>query len=156
MNERTLETAVGAFVLLGIAALFLLALRVSGLEGLGQAGGYTVSAAFDNTGNLRLRAPVTVAGVRIGLVEGIEYDSNSFEAIVTMRIDRKYSGLPDDTSASILTAGLLGEQYIALEPGGSATSLAEGSRIRLTQSALVLEQLIGQFLYGAAENDKEE
>lgn len=156
MQERTLETTVGLFVILGIAALCLLALRVSGLDGLGQGDGFEVTAGFDNTGSLKVRAPVRIAGVRIGSVTAIEYDSNSYEAIVTMRIDRQFDTLPADSSASIMTSGLLGEQFIALEPGGSTDNLGDGSRIQLTQSALVMEQLIGQFLYGAAGADEDE
>ena len=150
-----MEIGVGLFVAAGIAALFMLAMQVSNLASLGDDDGYTVTATFENIGGLKVRSPVTVAGVRVGRVDAIDYDTNAFEAVVRLRIDRRYSGLPEDTSASIFTAGLLGEQYIALEPGGSMENLKEGSRIQLTQSALVMEQIIGQFLYNAAQKETE-
>ena len=148
MNSRTVEIGVGLFVAAGCAALFMLAMQVSNLTALGDSGGYRLTANFQNIGGLKVRAPVTVSGVRIGRVEAINYDLKSFQAVVTMNIDDRYQGLPDDSSASIYTAGLLGEQYVALEPGGSPDSLKDGGRVEMTQSALVLERLIGQFLYG--------
>ena len=102
-----------------------------------------------------MRAPVSVAGVRVGRVTGIEYDTTSFEAVVQLAIDENYAEFPDDTSAQIFTAGLLGEQYVALEPGGAMEVLEDGDEIRLTQSALVLEQIIGQFLYSQASGGAE-
>lgn len=156
MNTRTVEIGVGLFVAFGMAALFMLAMQVSNLAALGNQDGYTVTAHFQNIGGLKVRAPVTVSGVRVGRVDGISYDFSSFEAVVSMKIDSQYTGFPEDTSASIFTAGLLGEQYVALDPGGSMTNLAEGSRIQLTQSALVMEQIIGQFLYNAAAKKPEE
>lgn len=156
MNTRTVEIGVGLFVAFGMAALFMLAMRVSNLAALGNQDGYSVTAYFQNIGGLKVRAPVTVSGVRVGRVDGISYDFKSFEAVVTMKIESQYTGFPEDTSASIFTAGLLGEQYVALDPGGSMTNLADGSRIQLTQSALVMEQIIGQFLYNAAAKKPEE
>ena len=154
MTTRTIEIAVGLFVGLGLAALFMLAMQVSNLASLGgEDESYTVKAAFENIGGLKVRAPVTVSGVRVGRVDTIDYDSSSFEAVVTLRINDKYNSFPEDTTASIFTAGLLGEQYIALDPGGSMDNLVEGSRIQLTQSALVMEQIIGQFLYNMANKD---
>lgn len=157
MNTRTVEIGVGLFVAFGLAALFMLAMKVSNLGTLGGGGdSYTITAAFENIGGLKVRSPVTVSGVRIGRVDSINYDSRSFEAVVTLRIDAEYNSFPEDTSASIFTAGLLGEQYVSLEPGGSMENLTEGSRILLTQSALVMEQIIGQFLYStAARSDKD-
>ena len=149
-NTRVIEIAVGLFVAAGMAALFLLAMQVSNLSNMGGGESYTITATFENIGGLKVRSPVTVSGVRVGRVDAIDYDNNSFEAVVTLRIDKAYSSFPEDTSASIYTSGLLGEQYIGLEPGGSEVNLVEGDRIQLTQSALVMEQVIGQFLYSAA------
>ncbi|MGB5471903.1 MAG: outer membrane lipid asymmetry maintenance protein MlaD [Gammaproteobacteria bacterium] len=156
MNARTIEIVVGLFVAGGMAALFMLAMQVSNLSTLGNNDGYVVKASFQNIGGLKVRAPVTVSGVRVGRVDDIGYDFKTFEAVVSMKIDSQYEGFPEDTSASIFTAGLLGEQYVSLEPGGSMTNLVDGSQIHLTQSALVMEQIIGQFLYNAAAKKPEE
>ena len=156
MNTRTIEIVVGLFVAGGMAALFMLAMQVSNLSTLGNNDGYVVKASFQNIGGLKVRAPVTVSGVRVGRVDDIGYDFKTFEAVVSMKIDSQYEGFPEDTSASIFTAGLLGEQYVSLEPGGSMTNLVDGSQIHLTQSALVMEQIIGQFLYNAAGKKPEE
>ncbi|ROR29767.1 outer membrane lipid asymmetry maintenance protein MlaD [Inmirania thermothiophila] len=150
-RTRATEIAVGVFVALGLAALFMLAVRVSNLSALGDGEGYTLLARFDNIGGLKPRAPVTMAGVRIGRVEAIDFDQETYQAVVRMRIRRSYDRIPKDTSASILTAGLLGEQYVGLEPGGAETYLRDGDEIRLTQSALVLERIIGQVLFNKAQ-----
>jgi len=156
VNSRTLEIGVGLFVAAGLAALFMLAMQVSNLASLGgDADSYTVTAGFENIGGLKVRSPVTVSGVRVGRVSAIDYDTAAYEAVVTLSIDSAYNAFPEDTSASIFTAGLLGEQYIALDPGGAMENLGEGSRIRLTQSALVMEQIIGQFLYSMAAKNEE-
>jgi phospholipid/cholesterol/gamma-HCH transport system substrate-binding protein len=156
-NTRVIEIAVGIFVAAGMAALFLLAMQVSNLSNTGTGESYTISATFENIGGLKVRSPVTVSGVRVGRVDAIDYDNHAFEAVVTLRIDKAYSSFPEDTSASIFTSGLLGEQYVGLEPGGSEINLVEGDRIQMTQSALVMEQVIGQFLYSAAgKQDKDE
>lgn len=154
-NSKTLEIVVGLFVALGLAALFMLAMKVSNLSTFAGNDGYNVIARFENIGGLKVRSPVTVAGVRVGRVSDVSFDNNTFEAVVTMNIGNEYNSLPTDTSASIFTAGLLGEQYISLEPGGDDKSLTSGSEIRLTQSAIVLEQIIGQFLYSQAESGGE-
>ena len=158
MNNRIIEIGVGMFVALGIAALFMLAMQVSNLGSIGGSSGdtYSISAAFSNVGGLKVRAPVTVSGVRVGRIDAIDYDLQAYEAVVIMRIDSTYDRFPEDTSASIFTSGLLGEQYIALEPGGSMKNLVDGSRIQLTQSALVLEQIIGQFLYSMTNSDSKQ
>ena len=156
MNSRTLEIGVGLFVAAGLAALFMLAMQVSNLASLGgDADSYTLTAGFENIGGLKVRSPVTVSGVRVGRVSAIDYDTAAYEAVVTLSIDSTYNAFPEDTSASIFTAGLLGEQYIALDPGGAMENLGEGSRIQLTQSALVMEQIIGQFLYSMAAKNEE-
>jgi len=154
-QQRNLEIAVGGFMALGLAALFILAMRVSNLTVLGTEKGYEVTARFQNIGGLKERSPVSVAGVRVGRVTGVDFDGKTYEAIVRMRLAARYDTLPKDTSASILTSGLLGEQYVGLDPGGDTTPLKNGDEIRLTQSALVLERFIGQFLYNKAqETDK--
>ena len=155
MNSRMVEIGVGLFVALGLAALFMLAMQVSNLSAVTSSDSYTLTAGFENIGGLKVRSPVTVSGVRVGRVDAIDYDDKAFEAVVTMRIYSNYNGFPEDTSASIFTAGLLGEQYIALEPGGSMDNLADGDRLQLTQSALVMEQIIGQFLYSTSAGGEE-
>lgn len=146
MNSRTTEILVGLFMLLFLGAMTILALKVSNLTSLSGAAGYQVHANFDNVGGLRVRAPVSAGGVKVGQVSQITYDSETFEAKVTLTIDEKFNSFPTDTSASIYTAGLLGEQYIGLEPGADDEVLEQGGEIGLTQSALVLERLIGQVL----------
>ncbi|MCB1902613.1 MAG: outer membrane lipid asymmetry maintenance protein MlaD [Gammaproteobacteria bacterium] len=151
-NNRTIEILVGAFMAVGLLALFFLSMQVSNLSSSANGDGYQVQARFDNIGSLKVRSPVTMAGVRVGRVSAIAFDRKTFEAVVTLRIDSAYEqSIPDDTFAKIFTAGLLGEQYVGLDAGGSATFLAEGSNITLTQSALVLEEIIGQFLFSKAE-----
>lgn len=150
MQQKHLELIVGIFVALGLAAFLLLALKVSDIASIGEDKGYRVTAHFENIGGLKIRAPVTLAGVRIGRVAGIELDAQNFEALVTFSIDPRYDRLPTDSSASILTSGLLGEQYIGLEPGGMDTYLKDGGNLKLTQSALVLERLIGRMFTNAA------
>ena len=151
MNTRTLELLVGLFVAAGFAALFMLAMSVSNLASYGNGDGYTIKARFDNIGGLKVRSPVAVSGVRIGRVKDIQYDSEGYEAIVTLSIEPQYDKFPVDTAASILTSGLLGEQYVGLEPGAEEEYLTSGAEIDITQSALVLEQIIGQFLYSKAD-----
>jgi phospholipid/cholesterol/gamma-HCH transport system substrate-binding protein len=150
MHTKTIEVGVGIFVALGLAALFMLAMKVSNLSALAEGEGYQVKAHFTNVGGLNVRAPVTMAGVRLGRVTDIQFDEERYEAVVTMTIQSQYDQLPEDTSASIYTAGLLGEQYVGLEAGGSDQYLHDGDRIQLTQSAIVLERLIGQFLFSRA------
>ena len=147
---RAVEVGVGVFVAAGLGALFVLAMKVSNISSFNQAGGYQIQARFENVGGLKVRSPVTAGGVRVGRVASISYDSDRYEAVVRMAIDPAFDRLPRDTSASIFTAGLLGEQYIGLEPGGEERFLQEGDQIKITQSALVLEQVIGQFLFSKA------
>lgn len=154
-HSRTLEIAVGMFVAAGIAALFILAMKVSNLSAFSDVEGYSLEARFDNIGGLKVQAPVTMAGVRVGKVESIGFDDETFEAVVTVVIDYQYNKLPIDTSASIFTSGLLGEQYISLEAGGVEEFLQPNDQFDITQSALVLEELIGQFLFKTAEGGDE-
>jgi len=156
-QTKTTELLVGMFIAGGIAALFVLAMKVSNLSSFSQVDSYTVTAHFENIGGLKVRSPVTVGGVLVGRVTGIDYDSDRYQAVVTLDLDGKYRQFPDDTSASIYTAGLLGEQYVGLEPGGSEDMLADGSEIEMTQSALVLEKLVSKFLFNkAAEGSTEQ
>ncbi|QID18785.1 outer membrane lipid asymmetry maintenance protein MlaD [Nitrogeniibacter mangrovi] len=149
MNRSTLDLWVGFFVLIGCAALIFLALKVGNLSAASFAENYHIEAAFSNIGGLKVRAPVKVSGVVVGRVTDIRFDNDRFEAVVTMAIDARYK-FPKDTSGEILTSGLLGEQYIGLEPGGDMRMLADGDKLKLTQSAVVLEKLIGQFLFDKA------
>jgi phospholipid/cholesterol/gamma-HCH transport system substrate-binding protein len=146
MKLHYVEVSVGLFVLLGIAALFYLAIQVSNIAEYRDRDTYHVIAYFDHIGGLKVRAPVTVSGVRIGRVAQIAYDPERFQARVTLAIQAGQDYLPVDTQASIFTAGLLGEQYIALEPGGDYDMLAHGDEVLFTQSALVLENMIGRVL----------
>ena len=149
MQRSTLDLWVGLFVIAGIGALLVLAMKVGNISAGGNGASYQLIAQFDNIGGLKSRAPVKSAGVVVGRVASIQFDNEKFTARVTMNIDQQYK-FPKDSSASILTSGLLGEQYIGLEGGGDPVNLNTGERIRQTQSAVVLEKLIGQFLYSKA------
>lgn len=149
MKRGMLDLWVGIFVTIGIGALLFLALRVGNLTSFNSNQGYRVEARFDNIGGLKIRAPVKAAGVAVGRVEKIRLDGATYQAVVTLRIDRGFE-FTTDTIASILTSGLLGEVYIGLDVGGESTVIADGGRIAKTQSAVVLEKLIGQFLFDKA------
>jgi len=149
MKRTTVDLWVGVFVTAGLAGLLTLALKVGNASSVSVADSYSVYGLFENIGGLKSRAPVKSAGVVVGRVAGIVFDDQRYSARVTIRIDKRYK-FPKDTSASILTSGLLGEQYIGLDAGGDSANLGDGDQIKLTQSALVLEKLIGQFLYGKA------
>jgi phospholipid/cholesterol/gamma-HCH transport system substrate-binding protein len=152
MERTTIDLWFGAFVAAGIAALLVLALKVGNLGAERATQTYRVEARFDNIGGLKVRAPVRSAGVLVGRVADIHFDNERFQASVTLALDKRYA-FPKDTSASILTSGLLGESYIGLDAGGDDKKLADGDRIALTQSAVVLERLIGQFLFGKAQDE---
>lgn len=150
MDRTLLDLWVGIFVAAGIAALFVLALKVGNASDTFRTGAtYSLVAEFDNIGGLKVRAPVKSSGVVVGRVDDIQFDSKKFTARVVMNIDKRYE-FPNDTSLSILTSGLLGEQYIGVEAGGDIAMLKDGDTVKLTQSAVVLEKLIGQFLYNKA------
>jgi len=153
-HSSTQDTLVGLFVAAGIAGLFFLALHVSNLGSFVEQQGYTIIARFENSGGLKPKSPVSAAGVKIGQVSDISFDPKTYESVVKMRINAKYNSIPDDTTASIFTAGLLGEQYVSLEPGGSNEYLKENGTIEITQSAIILEKAIGQFLFKSAEEKK--
>jgi len=151
-NNRSLEIGTGLFVVLGFAALAFLTTQLPGssLRLKGADSGYKVTAAFDNIGDLKEGSPVTMAGVRVGRVESIVFDSQTYKANVTLRIDKQYSEIPEDSDASIQTAGLLGGKYIGIGPGGSETFLRDGGQIEFTQSAIVLESLVNKFFANMA------
>lgn len=153
MTSRKIEIMVGLFVAIAIAAFFMLAMSVSNMSSYGGGEIYELKARFDNVGGLKVRSPVAAGGVRIGRVTDIQYSNETYEAIVSMEIDAQYNKFPLDTAASIFTSGLLGEQFIGFEPGAEEDFLKAGDFIDLTQSALVLEQIIGQFLYSKADEE---
>lgn len=156
MRERNIEIAVGLFLLIAIFALLMLAFQVSGLSHRIGEKTYLVTADFDNVGGLKPRSQVTIAGVRIGEVIHIRLDKRTFRARVTMRLFSRESIIPSDSSAMILTEGLLGANYISLTPGFADTYLKDGGRIEETHSALVLENLIGQFIFNSKSKDEKE
>jgi len=154
MQRKSLDVWVGLFVLLGAAALMFLALKAGNMSSLSFGQTYTVATKFDNIGGLKPQAPVKSAGVVVGRVADITFDDKSFQATVTLNLESRYK-FPKDSSAKILTSGLLGEQYIGLEPGGDTLNLAAGDKIKMTQSAVVLENLITQFLFSKAAEGKD-
>lgn len=149
MQNKSIDFWVGLFVLLGALALLFLALKVGNMSSLSLNSSYSVITKFDNIGGLKPRAPVKSAGVLVGRVGEIKFDDVTFQAVVNLQLDDRYK-FPKDSSAKILTAGLLGEQYIGLDPGGDAKSLVAGDQIKMTQSAIILENLISQFLFSKA------
>ncbi|HJV97056.1 MAG TPA: outer membrane lipid asymmetry maintenance protein MlaD [Albitalea sp.] len=149
MGKKGIETLVGLFVLLGLAGLVFLSLKAANLASFGARDGYTVTARFDNIGGLKSRSPVRSAGVTVGRVTSIALDSKTFQGVVTMELDHSVQ-FPRDSSARILTSGLLGDQYIGIEAGGDDKNLGAGDVIKSTQSAVVLESLISQFLFSKA------
>jgi phospholipid/cholesterol/gamma-HCH transport system substrate-binding protein len=149
MKRTTVDLWVGVFVTAGLVALLVLALKVGNASSVSASDGYRLTATFDNIGGLKVRAPVKSAGVVVGRVERIEFDNEAYQARVTVRLDKRYK-FSTDTTAAILTSGLLGEQYIGLEGGGEDQVFKDGDTLKHTQSAVVLEKLIGQFLYGKA------
>ncbi len=149
MTRKSLDFWVGVFVLMGIAALLFLSLKVANLSSFSNGATYPISARFDNIGGLKVRGAVKSAGVVVGRVPAIDFDNQSFEARVTMALDDRFR-FPKDTAAKILTSGLLGDQYVGLAPGGDTANLQAGDTLTITQSAVVLENLIGQFLYSKA------
>jgi phospholipid/cholesterol/gamma-HCH transport system substrate-binding protein len=155
MNRSMIDLWVGVFVALGFAALLFLALKVGNLATFSTNQTYQVNAKFANIGGLKVRGPVKSAGVVVGRVADIRFDNESYEALVTMTLDVNYQ-FPRDTTAKILTSGILGEQYVGLEAGGDGVMLKQGDRVRLTQSAVVLENLISQFLFNKAAEGKDE
>ncbi len=155
MQRTMIDFWVGLFVLLGIGALLILSLKVGNLNTYGNSKSYVLTGSFENIGGLKVRAPVKSSGVVVGRVSNVQFSLETYEAVVTMKIDSRYQ-FPKDTFASILTSGLLGEQFIGLAAGGDETMLSDGDKVIKTNSAVVLEELIGQFLFDkAAEEDDE-
>ena len=155
MNTRKTEILVGLFIAIGLASLFMLAMKASNLNIYSNDSGYEITANFDDISGLKIKSPVTMSGVRIGRVSDIMFDSEIFEAVVKIRIESQYKTLPKDTSASIYTAGLLGEKYIGLEAGGDEENLQQGDKLKLTQSSLVLEKLISRFVDAFVDKDSD-
>ncbi len=153
LQTRTVEIGTGLFVLLGMGALFFLTTQTTGGDDFDAEEVYTVEARFENVGSLRPRAPIAMSGVTIGRVTSISFDPENLEAVVEFVIDSQYDQIPDDSDASILTSGILGSQYIGLQAGGSDTYLEDGSEVLFTQSAILLENLIGKFLVNAGGED---
>lgn len=149
MSKKSIETLVGLFVLMGIVGIVFLALKAANLGDFGRGEDYSLTARFDNIGGLKVRAPVRSAGVTVGRVTRIQLDAKTFQGVVSIEIDPRFH-FPVDSSAKILTSGLLGDQYVGIEPGGDDKNLAAGGSITQTQSAIVLESLIGEFLTGRA------
>ena len=147
MDRSMVDLWVGLFVAVGISALLFLALKAGNVDSIIKSQGYSVSAEFDNIGGLKAKAPVKSAGVIVGRVSSVNFSNQSLRAVVKLDLDERFQ-FPKDSSASILTAGLLGDQFVGIDPGGSLENLVEGDRLRITQSAIVLEKVIGQFLYG--------
>lgn len=155
-NSKTQDALVGLFVACGIAALFYMALQISNIGSYSSSESFVVTAKFQNSGGLKVKSPVSLAGVRIGRVSAIRLDTEGYESIVEMRIDAKYNNLPDDSDASIYTAGLLGEQYVNIGPGPglSGQFLKNNSKIENVSSAIILEEMIGKFLLNKAAEGK--
>jgi len=153
-QTRSVEIGTGLFVLLGLAALFFLTTQTTGNDNFSGSDFYTVTARFDNVGSLKHRAPVAMSGVTIGRVTNVRFDPELLNAEVTFVIDSQYDQIPDDSDASILTAGLLGSQYIGLQAGGSDLYLEDGSEIQFTQSAIVIENLISKYLFNSGGDEK--
>lgn len=152
LSQRTTETFVGLFLVAAVAALLILAFKVSGLTSFFKQEGYNITAQFDDVGQLKVRGAVKIGGVTVGEVTGIRLDPTTFRAVVGMRINSKVNDIPDDSSASILTAGLLGDNYVEISPMYSNNFLINGGEIKETHSAMILERLIGQFLYKAGSS----
>lgn len=154
-ESRTVEIVVGVFIALGLAALLMLAMEVSNLSTTSGGDGYEVRVKFDNIGGLKVRSPVKMAGVPIGRVSAIGFDNEDYRAVATLRIEQQFDKIPKDTAAKIYTAGLLGEQYVSLDAGGDEAYLTDGDEITLVSNAVVLEQVISQFLYNKAAESPE-
>ncbi|MFK8027181.1 MAG: outer membrane lipid asymmetry maintenance protein MlaD [Gammaproteobacteria bacterium] len=152
MTTRFMEIAVGLFVVMGGAALFMLAMSVSNFGSISSKEGYFLTAYFENIGGLKVRSAITVSGVKVGQVSEIVFDPERLQAKVTLRVDNDHDYFTLDTAASIYTAGLLGEQYIALEPGAEDDTLTNGDEIEFTQSAVVLEEIISKFISNAGSS----
>ena len=155
-NRQSFQIGTGLFILLGFAALGYLATQTTSLANYRQGDTYAIKARFTNIGQLKLRAPVKIAGVRIGSVSDILLEPEKLDALVTLAIDKRYSQIPDDSAAAVFTSGLLGDQYVALQPGGSPDAFKNGDEVLLTQSSMQLEDLIGKYLVGGDSAKKDD
>lgn len=155
-QTRSVELGTGLFVMLGMAAIFFLTTQTTGSNDFSSSEAYEVTAHFENVGSLKNRAPVSMSGVTIGRVTSVEFDPRGLNAVVKFKIHNKFDQIPDDSDASILTSGLLGSQYIGLQPGGSEFYLEEGSEILFTQSAIVIENLISKYLFNQSSDSASE
>ncbi|MDA0237914.1 MAG: outer membrane lipid asymmetry maintenance protein MlaD [Proteobacteria bacterium] len=153
MERSVIDLWVGVFVAAGIGALLFLALKAGNVDSIIKSEGYKVSAEFDNIGGLKAKAPVKSAGVIVGRVDSVTFSNQSLRAVVNLNLDKQFQ-FPADSSVSILTSGLLGDQFVGIDPGGALENLEDGDRVRITQSAIVLEKVIGQFLYGKMSEKK--
>lgn len=154
-KRQSFQIGTGLFILLGFAALGYLATQTTSLANYRQGDSYSITAQFTNIGQLKLRAPVKLAGVRVGSVSDIVLDPTKLDAVVTLSIDKHFSQIPDDSAAAIFTSGLLGDQYVAIQPGGSPDNFKNGDQVLLSQSSMQIEELIGKYLVGgdAAKKD---
>ena len=153
MERSVIDLWVGVFVAAGIGALLFLALKAGNVDSIIKSEGYKVSAEFDNIGGLKAKAPVKSAGVIVGRVDSVTFSNQSLRAVVNLNLDKQFQ-FPADSSVSILTSGLLGDQFVGIDPGGALENLEDGDRVRITQSAIVLEKVIGKFLYGKMSEKK--
>src|ERR1700755_2907759 len=153
-QRQTFQIGTGLFILLGFAALTYLATQTTSIANYRQGDSYSLKARFTNIGQLKLRAPVKVAGVRVGTVSDIKLESDKLDALVTISIDKRFDKIPDDSAAAVFTSGLLGDQYVALQPGGSPEMFKDGDEVALTQSSMQLEELIGKYLVGQGDSAK--
>jgi len=155
-SRYTVEFTAAIFMILGVLALVFLAFKATDMSGIGTEGSYMVEARFSNIGSLREQAPVAMAGVTLGSVADISLDPQTLEAVVMLEISNRFDNLPNDTSASVLTQGVLGDRYVGLEPGGAPDPLRPGDEILITQSAIVLEELIGKYVFGSGQDKESE
>jgi phospholipid/cholesterol/gamma-HCH transport system substrate-binding protein len=153
-QRQTFQIGTGLFILLGFGALAYLATQTTSLANYSQGASYSLKARFTNVGQLKLRAPVKIAGVRVGTVSDIKLEADKLDALVTLAVDQRFKQIPDDSAAAVFTSGLLGDQYVALQPGGSPEMFKDGDEVVLTQSSMQLEELIGKYLVGSGDSAK--
>ena len=153
-QRQSFQIGTGLFILLGFAALAYLATQTTSLANYSQGESYSLKARFTNVGQLKLRAPVKIAGVRVGTVSDIKLEADKLDALVTLSLDHRFNQIPDDSAAAVFTSGLLGDQYVALQPGGSPDMFKDGDEVVLTQSSMQLEELIGKYLVGSGDSGK--
>jgi len=153
-QRQSFQIGTGLFILLGFGALAYLATQTTSIANYQQAASYTLKARFTNVGQLKLRAPVKIAGVRVGSVSAIQLEPDRLDALVTLSVDQRFNQIPDDSAAAVFTSGLLGDQYVSLQPGGSPEMFKNGDEVVLTQSSMQLEELIGKYLVGNGDSGK--